>query len=94
MIIFKRDIDDGYCKIHTVQRETFQNLEAFLKLVSEDCKLNIPPIIASDDLEGYLCKHRLFGRMGRWIVHNLAQTHAHMDLIGNPKGYGNKTEVW
>ena len=43
MIIVKRDIDDGYFKIHTAQRETFQNLEAFLKLVREDCKLDYHP---------------------------------------------------
>ena len=94
MIIVKRDVDDGYGKVHTVQRDTFQKLEAFLKLVREDCKLDIPPITASDDLEGYLRKHRLSGKLGRWIAHNLAQTHVHMDLIGNPEGYGNKTGVW
>ena len=53
MIIVKRDIDDGYGKVHTVQRETFQNLEAFLKLVREDCKLDLPPITASNDLRDH-----------------------------------------
>ena len=94
MIIVKRDIDDGYGKVHTVQRETFRNLESFLKPVREDCKLDIPSITTSDDLEVYLRKHRLSGRLGKWIVQNLAQTHVHMDLIGNPEGYGNKTDVW
>ena len=61
MNIVKRDIDDGYVKVHTVQRETFCNLEAFLRLVREDCKLDIPPITTSDDLEGYLRRHRLSG---------------------------------
>ena len=90
MIIVKRDIDDGYGKVHTVQRETFQNLEAFLKLVREDCKLDIPPITASDDLEGYLCKHRLSGRLCKWIVQNLAQKHVHLDLIGTLKDMGTR----
>ncbi len=94
MIIVKRNMDDGYGKIHTVQRETFRNLEGFLKLVREDRKLDIPPITASDDLQDYLRKHRLSGKLGRWIVQNLAQTHVHMNLIGNAEGYGNKTDVW
>ena len=58
MIIVKRDIHDGYGKVHTVQRETFQNLEAFLKLVREDCKLDLPPITASDDLQEHLRTQR------------------------------------
>ena len=94
MIIVKRSVDDGYGKVHTVQRETFRNLEGFLKLVCEDYKLDIPPITTSDDLRDYLRIHRLVGRLGKWIVDNLAQTHVHMELIGNPRGYGNKTDVW
>ena len=58
MIIVKRDIDDGYGKVHTVQRETLQNLEAFLKLVREDCKLDTPPITASEDLQDHLRNQR------------------------------------
>ena len=58
MIIVKRDIDDGYGKVHTVQRETFCNLEAFLRLVREDCKLDLPPITASDDLQEHLRNQR------------------------------------
>ena len=58
MIIVKWDIDNSYGKIHTVQRETFQNLEAFLKLVREDCKLDTPPITASEDLQDHLRNQR------------------------------------
>ena len=94
MIIVKRDVDDGYGKIHTVQREPFQSLQGFLKLVCEDCKLDIPPITTSDDVQDYLRKHRLVGRLGKWIADNLAQTQVHLELIGNPRGYGNKTDAW
>ena len=58
MIIAKWDIDNSYGKIHTVQRENLQNLEAFLKLVREDCKLDTPPITASEDLQDHLRNQR------------------------------------
>ena len=87
MIIVKRYFDDAYGKVHTVHRETFRNL------VPEDCKLDIPPITTSDDLKSYLRKYRLVSKLGKWIPQNLAQTHAYMDPIANPEGYGDKTEV-
>ncbi|MGA0325730.1 MAG: hypothetical protein ACO3OK_01945, partial [Limisphaerales bacterium] len=59
ILIVKRDIDDGYGKVQTVQRKTSHNLEAFLKLVREDCKLDIPPTTGSDDLQIHMRNQRV-----------------------------------
>ena len=94
MITINRNVDDGYGKVHTVQKETFRSLKVFFTMLSQDAKVDMNTTVSPEGLQDYLRKHRLIGKVGYWIAHNLAQTHVHMDLIGNPEGYGNKTDVW
>lgn len=94
MITVKRRVDDGYGKVHTVQKDTFSNLQVFLKFIEDDLELGLDTTVIAKDLQDYLEDEGYIRKVARWIAENTCDTHIHIDDIANPDGYGKQVDVF